>query len=42
MVNSKITEKVFAICKSEEMLILLGKNLFPWLFGIFKKHLYGR
>ena len=36
----KIIEKVFVICQSKKMSILLRKSLVFWLYDILKRYLY--
>ena len=35
-------QEVLAICKAEEMSILLGRSLVPRLYDILKRHPYRR
>ena len=42
MIDTKATQKVFAICQLEKVLILSEKDLVPQLCGILKRHPYRR
>lgn len=40
MVGSTVIEKVFTISQTKEILILLEKGLFIWLYNIFERNPY--
>ena len=36
-----ITQEVLAICQPEKVSVSSGRDLVPWLCGVFKRHPYG-